>query len=612
MNNFHEKKAHKTTRVNFNLLINPKYTLKPSPLLHERFVRFHKTLKSKTKTKINLIQRNFSKSDKHLLNIPFIAFLRKKYSEKEKKNERIRQNILLKIKQKYSQRVPSDYYIMIISNLLSPKQNKLKSNYTELLNIIETKELLSNYFIIKESKIKLVYLTKLFANNIKIFPNYILNDKIYHIMSNYLIEKERLIVRIENNTRINILKEKLLQYTNKEKEKERGIEEIETSKNRKAIDSFSDSSKFYLEEKLKDLEIKENSFNYSYGKKSDSINKVKDLINDISKFLNNNDIDNVGDYSKENKKFLKEKKIKIKLNYLDKKPILLKSLKKNEDYIKKTRAVDMPFSFNKNKIIKNIIFSNLVHNKRVKFFKLPQKKAENSKEIKIKYNKAHKYILNQEQININQPKNFQTISNQYTDNNIYLNTTKTNGNTNTISTLSGASYKKNYFKPTNNFLYFIYRNEIKEKAKIKNSILDFVKKFGLSKNKSENIKEKEKLNKDNLSYKYKKQSNYGTNRGLSLNANKENKNDNKNIFGLIERKNKVDYFLPQKFTSIKKTEFYYTDLPDRKNVNHLLSQSQSERIEINFKRFKKNIKNSEQIIIKDNNKYNIYSKIIKN
>jgi hypothetical protein len=215
MNNFYRNKALKSPSVKFNLVIRPKNKLTHTEILRQRFVKFHSSIRTKSKKMI--IQRKFPKSEKNLPTMPYINILRKKWHERERKNERERQYILLKIKHYYSKKVPSNYYKMVISNLLSPKQNRLKIKYTELLNLIDTKELLSNYFLLKESKIKVSYLTKLFANNIRIFPNYILNEKIYYIMSNYLIQKERLIKRIENNTRINVLKEKLLKYMNKEK-----------------------------------------------------------------------------------------------------------------------------------------------------------------------------------------------------------------------------------------------------------------------------------------------------------------------------------------------------------------------------------------------------------
>jgi hypothetical protein len=531
-----------------------------------------------------IIQRKFPKSEKNLPTMPYINILRKKWHERERKNERERQYILLKIKHYYSKKVPSNYYKMVISNLLSPKQNRLKIKYTELLNLIDTKELLSNYFLLKESKIKVSYLTKLFANNIRIFPNYILNEKIYYIMSNYLIQKERLIKRIENNTRINVLKEKLLKYMNKEKESE----EIEITKNKKAfaIGSFSDSGKLDLEENLNNINVNNNSFDYSFGESNDSINKVKNLINDISTFLNNNS-GNI----KDNGKIVKENIIKFKPNYLNKKPLNLKILKDEKYEIKKTITENKPFSFNENKIIKNLIFSNLAHKKKEKYLKIPPKKVDNLKEMKLKYNKANKYILNNEKINNNFYKNLKTIPNQRINNNIYLSTTKVNGNTNTISTLSGTSYRKNNFKPTNKFLNYIYQNEIKEKAKIKTSILDFVKKFGLSKNNNETIKPKVILYKENLSPNINKLKHYSKNRGFILNNNKENKN----IFGLLDKKSYGRFFLPEKFISDKKN----ADAPNRKSINYLLTKKQSERIELKLKKLKKNKNNWEKIIIKD-------------
>ena len=553
-----------------------KYRLNPYPLFREKVLKYNNAIKAKSKE--ITIKRKFSGSDKHL---PFIDILRHKIYEKERQNERKRQYILSKIKHNYSKKVPNNYYIMVISNLLSNKPNKLKAKYTELLNEIETKELLPNYFLLKESKIKLSYLTKLFAHNIIIFPNYLLNDKIYNIMSDYLIEKEKLIMRIENNSRINILKLKLLKYKNKNKE------EIEITRNKNAIESFTDSDNIDLEDNLNNLN-NDDSFDYNFGeKKNDSIKKIQGIINDISTFLNDNNLndneDNCKETEKNKKKIIKENKIKIKSNYLYKKTT------SNFYVIKKTRTVNKPFNFNENRIIKNLITKN--------FLKLPLKTVDTSKEINSKYNKSEKYILNKEKIKNKDIINFKTIPNQNTDNNIYLNTIKYKYNT--INTLSNtSSSRKKNFKPTNKFMYYLYQNEIIEKTKIKNFIIDLVKKFGKSINKD----------KENISSPHNKQKSYSINKGLTYEISKENKNN----LGLIYNKNSGGHIFLDKSDSVKKNEYYYSDIfNSNKKINILMTQAQTERIQSNLNRIKPK-KNSEIKVIKDINKFNIYFKRIKN
>ena len=67
----------------------------------------------------------------------------------------------------------------------------------------------------------------------------------------------------------------------------------------------------------------------------------------------------------------------------------------------------------------------------------------------------------------------------------------------------------------------------------------------------------------------------------------------------MDNKNNSRFFLPEKFTSDKKVEFFYSDAPNKKNINYLLTQTQSERIKLNLKRFKKNKNIWEKKIIKD-------------
>ena len=229
--------------------------------------------------------------------------------KKEKENEKKRQYILYKIMHNYAEGLPSNYNLMFITNILSNKSNSIKSKFIELLNIIESKELLNNYYLIGESKIKLAYLTKLFSNNIRIYPNYIKNIETYHIMSKYLIEKERLIERIENNKRINILNLTLLKFMNKDKNKDKDKSEIKF--NKKEI-SLTDSENNDLEENLSYLD--DDSFSNNFKEKNDSINKITNIIDDISIFLNKYDKDNDIDIDKENKQI---KNININLNSIE-------------------------------------------------------------------------------------------------------------------------------------------------------------------------------------------------------------------------------------------------------------------------------------------------------
>ena len=96
MNNFYRIKALKPATVKFNLDIRPKNKLTHTSILSQRFVKYHRSMRSKSKRII--ARRKFPKSEKNLPTMPYINILRKKWHERERNNERKRQYILLIIK----------------------------------------------------------------------------------------------------------------------------------------------------------------------------------------------------------------------------------------------------------------------------------------------------------------------------------------------------------------------------------------------------------------------------------------------------------------------------------------------------------------------------------
>ena len=459
--------------------------------------------------------------------------------KKEKENEKRRQYILNRIRHNYAQGIAANYNIMFITNILSNKSNSIKSRFIELLNIIETKELLNNYYLRGESKIKLAYLTKLFSKNIRIYPNYIKNIEIYPIMSKNLIEKEKLIQRIENNKRINVLKLKLLKFINNDKYKDKDKSEIKF--NKKDI-SLTDSENIDLEENLNYLND-DDSFSNSFRKKNDSFNKIQNLIDDISLFLNKYDKDNDIDIVKENKQIKKEN-ININLNSIDIGNNILNNINicNEQKYkIKKNKLNIKSFSFYKNKKIKNLVFADFIqNNKKMVKFQTNNDNKDTSKEIR--YNnviKTEKNISfkNNEKYNIN----FQTIENKIkiplilnSDKNLSKNNFNTISNNLDIFNIKTipSTFRKKYFKPTNIFLDNIYKNKKNmKKSKITYSIVNIVRKFGLSKNLNENAKGISILNRNKKSKK-----NFSQKKLLNFEV--------KNILSLIQKKDKGKRNIP--------------------------------------------------------------------
>lgn len=540
---------------------------------------FMNKTRSKPKKRV-LTPRKIPKNEKNILSIQEVLTILS--FKKEKENERKRQFILSKIKHVYSTKVPNNYYIMFINNLLSDKSNRIKSRFTELLNLIETKELISNYFLRKESRIKLAYLTKLFSYNIRVFPNYIKNEKIYDIMANYLIQKEKLIIRIERNKRINILKRKLLGLMKGDQH------ELEIIK--KDIDSFTKDN-IDLEDDLHNLN--DNSFSYSFGNKSDTINKIQNLIKDMSTFLKNTN----NDCQNKNEEIINDKKNIIIDNDKDLKPLNISNnkrksennLKEKQNDIKKTKTEIKKAKLNDNKIIQKLMLSNLFQTKEKLL--LPLQNINSKKELsrnkpKMNIFKSKTFRINELKtrhkldLNINNKKQFNTINNN-------LIPIKTNG------VVNEKNSKKNDFKPTNQFLFFLSKNENNPpKGKIKKSIMNVIKKYGLSRNKSLKTDSNKKLKNSNdkvyntldLNNNLSTQNKRIVKKGLSLNINIKNK---KNFF---EKLNGEGNIFSARTIPIK-NKLRYSDLFNIKKPINMKTLVESERVEFNIEKYMK-IKNN--------------------
>ena len=309
--------------------------------------------------------------------------------------------------------------------------------------------------------------------------------------------------------------------------------------------SLTDSENIDLEENLNYLNDEE-SFSNSFQKKNDSFNKIQNLIDDISLFLNKYDKDNDIDIVKENKQIKKEN-ININLNSIDIGNNILNNINicNEQKYkIKKNKLNIKSFSFYKNKKIKNLVFADFIqNNKKMVKFQTNNDNKDTSKEIR--YNnviKTEKNISfkNNEKYNIN----FQTIENKIkiplilnSDKNLSKNNFNTISNNLDIFDIKTipSTFRKKYFKPTNIFLDNIYKNKKNmKKSKITYTIVNIVRKFGLSKNLNENAKGISILNRNKKSKKKlskKKLLNFEVKNILSLIQKKDKRKRNIPIYG---------------------------------------------------------------------------------
>ena len=219
-------------------------------------------------------------------------------------------------------------------------------------------------------------------------------------------------------------------------------------------------------------DLNDSSFSYSFENKSDSINKVQNLIKDMSILLKNT----INDSSDKNEEIIINKKNIIFDKYIDLK--LLKNNKYKRKDIGKTKTGFNQGAFKENKIKQNLIASNLLKEKQK--LKLPIPSINSKKEITGQFSKINKVKFKTIQTNetnelkldnkfdINYKKNFNTISNNI----IPIKNNK-------------KIIEKSHANMKNKFLYSLSNDKNHPpKEKIKNTIINTIKKYGLSKNKS--------------------------------------------------------------------------------------------------------------------------------
>ena len=614
MDNFHRKKSRRKKKV--ATIIISKNNIEQKLGFNDKLTKYmsHGII-NKKKSKIP--ERRYS-----------TIFFRKKSnyqdilkilaSQKEREKEKLRQKIIYKNTKNYAKNLCYNYYVMLVSNLVTNKPNVIKYKYIELLNLIETKELLSYYYNKYESRIKLVYLTKLISKNTKNFPNYLKNPSIYFIMINYIIKKENMILHAEKNLKINNLKAQLLKYTKKEKNNYVPLEKV--------IESFTDTDSIYFEKKLFDIS---DSISYSSSSSdNDSINKVQNLIDDMSLLLDkceNNGANASIIIRKSSKKMKKIRKNFIRFNSKNLESKTLKNLEEKKDdkryEIKKMNTLTKFSSFNKNRILQleELILNNInkrtlstnsdkYNIKKINNFSSISHKKENEKtnKSKIKLNNTFKKSLfppkihtkdNTNDLHLNT--NINTITNikSNTNTNENIKTITNSNNIDIIKTISAMKKIKisnpiklekianterkdnnfSHFKPTNNFLKELYKKKsTDENVRIKKSIVNLITKFGKDQYEDSKIKYKKYI--DPI---------YGdlTNEKFLLENNPQSQN--KKDFRIKRDRNLVgNYVFMDNPNSNRETEYHYSDMINsEKKHNIMWSKSRTSRIELNYKTF---------------------------
>ncbi len=521
--------------------------------------------------------------------------------KKEKEKEKKRQKINAIIKNFYLKKTPRDYYIGIINKIMSDKPNRIRSIFVELLDIIEYKELLSYYFSRGESVIKLSYLTKINAINVKVFPNYLKNEKIYSIMANYIKNKANLLNRIEKSQKIYELNMKLLKFIQNEKHIYYYEEDEKMKKNEiilKVMNTNNDNESFDIEDNLNYLN--NNSFT---NNKSNSINQIKKIIQDLSNCLKNNNSNNtnnnkdINKNSKNNLKLINNNNNNKDINENNKDNLKLINNSDNNEDINTNSNNNLKLINNNNKrnnirLItnikdekelyvtkkdKNAYFSNLFTSKQKKLKLTTINNNKNKRSLK-KNSRTFKHIqIDSEGIPKNRTNlvlNSITHSNRHSrNNNLFLNTITNYSKTRDLISTENKNSKSlpihKKFKSTNKFL--LKNNQEKENQKIKKTIINIIKKFGKIRYK-DNIDELSSQAMDILiKHKNLFSNNEYNNNILNKNPGNSNSNYFNNLFSTIKIKNN---FFPLKTQRIELNIIKYLNkkthsFGDKNNMNKI-------------------------------------------
>ena len=585
-----------------NLILNPSYRKRQS-FYHPK-ARFLSTVQKGNIPKFYIrntqstdtirvtkkVSRHHSSTYEYILRIT-------KY-KKDKEKEKKRQKINAIIKNFYLKKTPRDYYIGIINKIMSDKPNRIRSIFVELLDIIEYKELLSYYFSRGESVIKLSFLTKINAINVKVFPNYLKNEKIYLIMANYIKNKANLLNRIEKSQKIYELNMKLLKFIQNEKHIYYYEEDEKMKKNEiilKVMNTNNDNESFDIEDNLNYLN--NNSFT---NNKSNSINQIKKIIQDLSNCLKNNNSNNtnnnkdINKNSKNNLKLIYNNNNHKDINENNKNNLkLIKYYKNNEDINSNSNNNLKLINNNKRNNIrlltsvkdekelyvtkkdKNAYFSNLFTSKQKKLQLTTINNNKNKRSLKTN-SRTFKHIqIDSEGIPKNRTNlvlNTITHNNRHSrNNNLFLNTITNYSKTRDLISTENKNSKSlpihKKFKSTNKFL--LKNNQEKENQKIKKTIINIIKKFGKIRYK-DNIDE---LSSQAMNILTKHKNLFSNNEYNINNLNKNPGNSNyfNNLFSTIKIKNN---FFPLKTQRIELNIIKYLNkkthsFGDKNNMNKI-------------------------------------------
>jgi len=166
----------------------------------------------------------------------------------------------------------TNYNKMVMNNILSNKASRIKVVYTEMLNEIETIDLVSKYIFRRDVYYFLKYLLVVYDRFHMQFPNYMNDINVYNFMSKYLLKKQKFIDRASESNYQTYIHENIKKFFSND-----------ISLDSKFFQSRMSPENSEEENYVKIQQIRDQGFDVDAENSQDSLDKLQNLVLNIGK-----------------------------------------------------------------------------------------------------------------------------------------------------------------------------------------------------------------------------------------------------------------------------------------------------------------------------------------
>ena len=165
-----------------------------------------------------------------------------------------------------------NYNKMVINNILSNNTSRIKVTYTEMLNEIETIDLVSKYIYRRDVYYFLKYLLVIYDKYRMQYPNYLNDINVYNFMSKYLLKKQKFIDRASESNYQTYIHENIKKLISND-----------ISLDSRFFQSKMSPDDSEEENYIKIHQIRDQGFEVDDENSQDSLDKVQNLVLNIDK-----------------------------------------------------------------------------------------------------------------------------------------------------------------------------------------------------------------------------------------------------------------------------------------------------------------------------------------